>query len=131
MKKIIVTTILSTLLTFASPGVSQVMIDFGSQPTSEQLLQVVESATKDKNYATALRVADNAIKQFPDLAEGYYYRAIALSNLGNQEDARLDFEQAKKLYLSQLKDAKISAQGKSEARMKLEADEQNLSLLKS
>ena len=120
MKKIIVTTILSALLTFASPGVSQVIIDFGSQPTSEQLLQVVESATKDKNYATALRVADNAIKQFPDLAEAYYYRAIALSNLGNQEDARLDFEQAKKLYLSQLKDAKISAQEKNEAHSQLE-----------
>ena len=131
MKKIIVTTILSTLLTFASPGVSQVMIDFGSQPTSEQLLQVVESATKDKNYATVLRVADNTIKQFPDLAEAYFYRAIAEINLGNPEAARLDFEQAKKLYLSQLKSAKISAQGKSEARMKLEAVEQNLSLLKS
>lgn len=123
MQKIIATALLIPLLTFASPGVSQVMIDFGSQPTSEQLLQVVESATKDKNYATALRVANNAIKQFPDLAEAYYYRAIALSNLGNQKDARLDFEQAKKLYLSQLKDAKISAQGKSEARVKLETVE--------
>ena len=131
MKKIIVTTILSTLLTFASPGVSQVMIDFGSQPTSEQLLQVIESATKDKNYATARRVADNAIKQFPDLAAAYYYRAIAELNIGNPEDARLDFEQAKKLYLSQLKDAKISAQGRSEARMKLETVEQKLKLFKS
>ena len=131
MKKIIVTTILSTLLTFASPGVSQVMIDFGSQPTSEQLLQVIESATKDKNYATARRVADNAIKQFPDLAAAYYYRAIAELNIGNPEAARLDFEQAKKLYLSQLKDAKISAQGRSEARMKLETVEQKLKLFKS
>ncbi len=131
MQKIIAITMLSTLLIVASPGVSQVMIDFGSQPTSEQLLQVVESATKDKNYATALRVADNAIKQFPDLAEAYYYRAIALSNLGNQEDARLDFEQAKKLYLSQLKNAKISAQEKNEASAKLERVEQNLLLLKS
>jgi tetratricopeptide (TPR) repeat protein len=131
MQKIIATALLIPLLTFASPGVSQVMIDFGSQPTSEELLQVVESATKDKNYAIARRVADNAIKQFPDLAAAYYYRVIAELNIGNPEAARLDFEQAKKLYRSQLKDAKISAQGRSEARMKLEAVEQNLSLLKS
>ncbi len=130
MKKIIGLVLLLPLLTFAPPGIAQVVIDLQSQPTSEQLLQVIESATKDKNYATARRVADNAIKQFPDLAIAYYYRAIAEFNIGNPEAARLDFEQAKKLYLSQLKDAKISAQGKSEARMKLEAVEQNLSLLK-
>ena len=66
-------------------------IDFQSQPTQEQLIQVIESATKDKNYSTVLRVANNAIKQFPDLAAAYYYRAIALNNLGNPKDARLDF----------------------------------------
>ncbi|WP_009630284.1 tetratricopeptide repeat protein [Synechocystis sp. PCC 7509] len=131
MKKIIATTLLLPLLTFATPGLAQVVIDLQFQPTSEQLLEVIESATKDKNYATALRVANNAIKQFPGLAEAYYYRAIALSNLGNQEDARLDFGQAKKLYLSQLKNAKISAQEKSEASAKLERVEQNLLLLKS
>ncbi len=80
MKKIIAATLLLPLLTFASPGLAQVTIDFQSQPTQQQLLQVVESATKDKNYATALRVANNAIKQFPDLATAYYCRAIALSN---------------------------------------------------
>jgi hypothetical protein len=57
--------------------------------------------------------------------------AIALSNLGKPEAARLDFEQAKKLYLTQLKSAKISTQEKSEARIKLEKVEQNLLLLKT
>ncbi len=71
MKKIIATALLLPVLTFASPVLAQVTIDFQSQPTQQQLLQVVESATKDKNYATALRVANNAIKQFPDLAEAY------------------------------------------------------------
>ncbi len=130
MQKIITTTLLLPLLTFVSLCLTQVTIYFPSQPTSEQLMQVISSATKDKNYATVLRVADNTIKQFPDLAEAYFYRAIAEINIGNPEAARLDFEQAKKLYLSQLKSAKISAQGKSEARMKLEAVEQNLLLLK-
>ena len=132
MQKIIIATaLLIPLLTFASPGITQVTVDFRSQPTSEQLVQVISSATKDKNYATVLRVANNAIKQFPNLAAAYYYRAIVLNNLGNQKDARLDFEQAKKLYLSQLKDAKISAQEKSEARVKLETVEQKLKLFKS
>ncbi len=129
MKKIIATTLLLPWLTFALPGLAQVTIDFQSQPTQEQLIQVVESATKDKNYSTALRVANNAIKQFPNLAEAYYYRAIALSNLGNPIDARLDFQYAKKLYLTQLKSGKISPQEKSEARIKLETVEQNLLLL--
>ena len=130
MKKIIATTLLLPWLTFASPGLAQVTIDFQSQPTQEQLIQVVESATKDKNYSTALRVANNAIKQFPDLATAYFYRAIALNNLGNQKDARLDFQYAKKLYLTQLKNAKVSVQEKSEARTNLKIIEQNLLLLK-
>ncbi len=127
MKKIIATTLL--LLLFTPPTVAQVTIDFQSQPTSEQLIQVVESATKDNNYSTVLRVANNAIKQFPDLAAAYYYRAIALNNLGNPKDARLDFQHAKKLYLGQLKSGKISPQEKNEARIKLETLEQNLKLL--
>ena len=130
MKKIIASALLLPLLTFAPPGLTQVTIDFQSQPTIEQLIQVVESATRDRNYSTALRVANNAIKQFPDYATAYFYRAIALSNLGKPEEAKLDFEQAKKLYLTQLKNAKISAQEKSEARIKLEMIEQNLKLLK-
>ena len=131
MQKIIATALLLPVLTFVPSALAQVMIDFQSQPTSEQLVQVIENATKDKNYSTARRVADNAIKQFPDLAIAYYYRAIALNNLGNKKDARLDFQHAKKLYLGQLKSAKISAQEKSEARLKLEMVEQNLLLLKS
>ena len=131
MKKIIATSILLPLLMFVPPTVAQVTIDFQSQPTQEQLLQVIESATKDKNYSTALRVANNAIKQFPNLAEAYYYRATALNNLGNKKDARLDFQHAKKLYLGQLKSGKISPLEKNEARMKLETVEQNLLLLKS
>lgn len=79
MKIIIAATLLLPLLTFASPGLTQVVIAFQSQPTQEQLVQVVENATKDKNYSTALRVANNTIKQFPDLATAYYYRAIAAS----------------------------------------------------
>ena len=71
MKIIIATTLLLPWLTFASPGLAQVTIDFQSQPTSEQLIPVIESATKDKNYSTVLRVANNAIKQFPDLASAY------------------------------------------------------------
>jgi len=129
MKKII-TTILSTLLIFSSPGISQVMIDFGSQPTQQQLLQVIDSATGNKDYSTALRVANNTVKLFPTLAAAYYYRAIALYNLGNSKDARLDFEQARKLYVKQLKSAKISPQEKSEARTKLEIVEQHLLLFK-
>lgn len=128
--KIIAAALLLPWLIFASPGMTQVTINFQSQPTTEQLLQVIESATKDKNYATALRVANNAIKQSPDLAEAYYYRAIALNNLGNQKDARLDFQHAKKLYLGQLKSAKVNVQEKNEARIKLETVEQNLLLLK-
>ena len=107
------------------------MIDFGSQPTKEQLLQVVESATRDENYSTALRVANNAIKLFPNLAAAYYYRAIILNNLGNLKDAKLDFEQAKKLYLSQLKFGKISTQEKSEALLKLETIERQLKRIQS
>ncbi len=131
MKKIIATTLLLPWLTFTSPGLAQVTIDFQSQPTSEQLIQVVQSAAKDKNYSTVVRVANNAIKQFPDLAAAYYYRAIALNNLGNSIDARLDFQHAKKLYLGQLKSGKISPQEKNEARIKLETVEQNLLLLQS
>ncbi len=131
MKKIIGATLLLPFLTFASPGLSQVVIDFQSQPTKQQLIQIAESATRDKNYSTALRVANNAIKQFPDLATAYFYRAIALSNLGKPEAARSDFEQAKTLYLTQLKNAKISAQEKSEARINLETVERQLKLLKS
>lgn len=129
MKKIIICALLLPLLTFAPPALAQVIIDFQSQPTKKQLIQVVESATKDKNYATALRVANNAIKQFPDFATAYFYRAITLSNLGKPKEARLDFEQAKKLYLSQLKSGSISTQEKSEARKKLKTVEQHLLLL--
>ena len=129
MQKIIATALLLPLLTFAPPALAQVIIDFQSQPTIEQLIQVVESAIRDKNYPIALRVANNAIKQFPDFATVYFYRAIALSNLGKPEEAKLDFEKAKKLYLTQLKNAKISAQEKSEARKKLETVEQHLLLL--
>jgi hypothetical protein len=68
---------------FAPLTVVQVTIDFQSQPTSEQLLQVVDSATKDKNYSTALRVANNAVEQFPNLAEAYYFRAIAYGSAGS------------------------------------------------
>ncbi len=127
--KIIATSILLPLLMSVPPTIAQVTIDFQSQPTQEQLIQVIESATKDKNYSTVLRVANNAIKQFPNLAAAYYYRAIALTNLGNKKDARLDFQHAKKLYLTQLKSAKISPQEKSEAQIKLETLEQNLKLL--
>ena len=129
MKKIIASTLLFSVLTFGSPALAQVIINFQSQPTKEQLIQVVESATRDKSYSTALRVANNAIEQFPEYAAAYFYRAIALSNLGKPGEAKLDFEQAKKLYLTQLKNAKISAQEKSEARKKLETVEQHLLLL--
>ncbi len=130
MKKIIAATLLFPFLTFASPGLSQVVIDFQSQPTKQQLIQIAESAIRDKNYSTALRVANNAIKLFPDLAAAYYCRAIAFYNLGKPEIARLDFEQTKKLYLNQLKDANISTQEKSEAQVKLEMIERQLKLLK-
>jgi len=130
MQKIIATVLLLPVLTFGSPGLAQVGVDFQSQPTIEQLIQVVESATKDKNYSTALRVANNAVKLFPDLAAAYFYRATALDKLGQPEEARLDFEQAKKLYLSQLKSVKISAQEKNEAWVKLGMVEQYLKLLK-
>lgn len=125
--KIIATTLLT--LIFTPLTVAQVTIDFQSQPTSEQLLQVVESATQDRNYSTALRVANNTIKQFPDLAIAYFYRAYALYNLGNSKDARLDFQHAKRLYLMQLKSAQISPQEKNKARVKLETVEQHLKLL--
>ena len=131
MKKIIASALLLPVLTFAPPALIQVIIDFQSQPTIEQLIQVVESATRDRNYPTALRVANNAIKQFPEYAAAYFYRAIALSNLGKPEEAKLDFEQAKKLYLSQLKNAKISPQEKNEVRVKLETIKRQLKLLKS
>ena len=131
MQKIIATVLLLPVLTFGSPGLAQVGVDFQSQPTIEQLIQVVESATKDKNYSTALRVANNAIKQFPSYATGYFYRAIAQYNIGNTFAAKIDFEQAKKLYLTQLKNANISTQEKSEARMALAKVEYHLKLLKS
>ncbi len=131
MKKIIGATLLLPFLTFASPGLSQVVIDFQSQPTKQQLIQIAESATRDKNYSTALRVANNAIKLYPDYAIAYFYRAIAEYNLGQPSTAKLDFEQAKKLYLTQLKSAKITPQEKSEAQVKLEMIEQLLLLLKS
>ena len=131
MKIIIAATLLLPFLTFASPGLAQVVIDFQLQPTKDQLIQVAQSATKDKNYSTVLRVVNNAIKLFPDLAAAYFYRAIALYNLGKPSAAKLDFEQAKKLYLIQLKSAKISPQEKNKARINLETVEQNLLLLKS
>ena len=131
MKKIIASALLLPVLTFAPPRLAQVTIDFQSLPTIEQLIEVVKSATRDKNYSTALRVANNAIKQFPDYATAYFYRAIALSNLGKIEEAKLDFEQAKKLYLSQLKSGKISAQEKNEVQVKLETIERQLKLLQS
>lgn len=130
MKKIIASALLLPVLTFAPPALTQVIIDFQSQPTIEQLIQVVESATKDKNYSTALRVSTNAIKRFPDLPEAYFYRAIAEYNLGQPSAAKLDFEQAKKLYLGQLKSGSISAQEKSEARINLETVEHQLHLLR-
>lgn len=77
MQKIIATALLLPVLTFGSPGLAQVTIDFQSQPTIEQLTQIVESATKDKNYSTALRVANNVIKLFSNYATAYFYRAIA------------------------------------------------------
>lgn len=110
---------------------SQVVVDFQFLLAKEQLIQVVESATKDKNYSTALRVANNAIKLFPNFAAASLYRAIALKKLSNPEAVRLDFKQAKKLYVTQLKNAKISAQEKSEARVNLETVEQLLLLPKS
>ena len=131
MKKIIAATLLFPVLTFAPPALAQVVIDFQSQPTIEQLIQVVESATRDKNYSTALRVANNAIKQFPDYATAYFYRAIAKYNLGQLSAAKLDFSQAKKLYLTQLKSVKISPQEKNEALLKLETIERQLKLLQS
>ncbi len=82
------------------------------------------------NYSTALRVANNAIKLFPDLAAAYYYRAIAEYNLGQPSAAKLDFEQAKKLFLTQLKNATINTQEKSEAQVKLAKVEYQLKLLK-
>ncbi len=130
MKKIIAATLLFSTVIFASPGLTQVVIDFQSQPNKQQLIEVLENATKDMNYSTALRVANNAINLFPDLAAAYYYRAISFYNLGKSEAASLDFEQAKKLYLNQLKDANISTQEKSEARVKLEKVEYQLKLLK-
>ena len=131
MQKIIASALLLPLLTFGSPALAQVTIDFQSQPTIEQLIEVVESATKDKNYSTALRVANNAIKQFPEYATAYFYRAMAEYNLGQLSAAKLDFSQAKKLYLTQLKSVKISPQEKNEAQVKLETIERQLKLLQS
>lgn len=131
MRKILVAILIFSSVIFAPPASTQVVVDFQSQPTKEQLIEVVERATKDKNYSTTLRIANNAIKLFPDLAAAYYYRAIAFYNLGKPEVARSDFEQAKKLYLSQLKDVNISTQEKSEAQVKLTKIEYQLKLLKS
>ena len=86
MKKIIASALLLPLLTFGSPALAQVVIDFQFLPTIEQLIEVVKSAIEDKNYSTALRVANNAIKQFPECAAAHFYRAIALSNLGKSEE---------------------------------------------
>jgi hypothetical protein len=57
--------------------------------------------------------------------------AIALSYLGKAKEARLDFEQSRKLYLGQLKSGKISTQEENEGQMKLETVEQHLKLPKS
>ena len=131
IKKIIASALLLPFLTFGSPALAQVTIDFQSQPTKQQLIHVVESATKDKNYSTALRVANNAIKQFPNYATAYFYRAMAEYNLGQLSAAKLDFSQAKKLYLTQLKSVLISPQEKNEAQVKLETIERHLKLLQS
>lgn len=55
MKIIIAATLLLPWLTFSSPGLAQVIIDFQSQPTSEQLIQVIESATKGNTVQLKVR----------------------------------------------------------------------------
>ncbi len=130
MRKIIAATVLFSTVIFASPGLTQVVIDFQAQPTKHQLIKVIDNATKDKNYSTAVRVANNAIKLFPDYARAYQARALALDRLGKPDAARLDFEQAKKLYLNTIKSDKISIHDKNEATSGLEAVELYLKLLK-
>ena len=119
---------------FSPSALAQAPTNEQAQPVrvdKRELIAVAASATQDKKYELALRVANNVVELFPDYGTGYLYRAIAQYRLGKGEAAKIAFARAKELYLMRLKSAKISTPEANEARSGLEVAELHLKLLSS
>lgn len=136
MNKIVAITLSISLLMFPPTAIAQSATTPVTrvQPTQvdkHKLIAVAASATQNKDYQLALRVADNVIEFFPQYGTGYLYKAIALYKLEKPEAAKLVFDTAKNLYSYQLKSGNITSQEEKEARLGLETAELHLKLLET
>lgn len=136
MKRIIALTFsLSSLmfppLAIAQPAATPVSPVQPAQVDKRELIAVAASATQNKDYQLALRVANNVIGLFPDYANAHLYRAIALYKLGGHDAARVAFTRSKGLYERQLQVGSLTPQEKKEANLGIETAELHLKLLSS
>lgn len=118
-------------IAIALPAATNVTPVQPAQVDKHKLITVAASATQNKDYQLALRVADNVIELYPRYGTGYLYKAIALYKLGKFEASRLVFDTARILYYYQLKSENATPQEEKEARLGLEAAELHLKILKT
>ncbi len=89
MKRIIALTLSISSLIFPPLAIAQTANTPATQVQPAQvdkreLIAVAASATQNKDYQLALKVANNVIGLFPDYGTGYLYRAIAQYRLGEE-----------------------------------------------
>lgn len=121
----------ATTATQVQPAVTNVTPVQSAQVDKRELIAVAVSATQNKDYQLALRVADNTIELFPKYGTGYLYKAIALYKLGKFVESGFVFDTARILYYYQLKSENITPQEEKEARLGLETAELHLKILKT
>lgn len=97
-----------TYLYLASYNLPNPKVNFSLDPqvTEDDLFAMAQLFIQAQKYDRAVLITSYAMQKYPKRAAPYHQRAIALHHLGRKEEARADFEEARKRYQAQLSSAK-------------------------
>jgi tetratricopeptide (TPR) repeat protein len=109
-----------TYLYLASYALPNPKVDFSLDPqvTENDLSAMAQLFIQAQKYERAVQITSYAMQKYPKGAEPYHQRAIARYHLGQKEDARADFDEARKRYQAQFYSAKTD-RDKTEAQKAL------------
>jgi tetratricopeptide (TPR) repeat protein len=83
------------LASYALPN-PKVNFSLDSQVTETDLYAIAQLFIQAQKYDRAVQITSYAMQKYPNLAKPYHQRAIARHHLGRKEEARADFEEARK-----------------------------------
>lgn len=72
-----------------------------TSPTDESLLLSAQNNSTLGHYEIALRQIDDALKINPKMGEAYNLKGVILAHLGDLENAKVNFEKARNLFVAE------------------------------